>query len=91
MGGEQAAGVLTQIRRQSIEARGGTLDEAELEAIWQEVETRYEEEASPYFATARLWDDGIIDPRQTRQVVGLALATTLNAPIPETNYGVLRI
>jgi acetyl-CoA carboxylase carboxyltransferase component len=91
MGGEQAAGVLTQIRRQAVESRGGTLDEAELAAIREEVEARYEEEASPYFATARLWDDGIIDPRQTRQVVGLALATTLNAPIPETEYGVLRI
>jgi acetyl-CoA carboxylase carboxyltransferase component len=56
-----------------------------------DVQARYEEEASPYFATARLWDDGIIDPRQTRQVVGLALATTLNAPILATEYGVLRI
>jgi acetyl-CoA carboxylase carboxyltransferase component len=91
MGGEQAAGVLTDIRRQSLAARGDAPDEARLAAIRQELEARYEEEASPYFATARLWDDGIIDPRQTRQVVGLALATTLNAPIPETDYGVLRI
>ena len=63
--------------------------------IWpgsgSEVEARYDEEASPYFATARLWDDGIIDPRKTRQVLGLALETTLNAPIPATDYGVLRI
>ncbi len=91
MGGEQAAGVLTDIRRQSAQARGIELDEANLETIRQEVEVRYEEEASPYYATARLWDDGIIDPRQTRQVVGLALATTLNAPIPHTDFGVLRI
>jgi acetyl-CoA carboxylase carboxyltransferase component len=91
MGGEQAAGVLTQIRRQAVEGRGETLDEAELEAIRTEVAARYEEEASPYYATARLWDDGVIDPRQTRQVVGLALATTLNAPIEATAYGVLRI
>jgi 3-methylcrotonyl-CoA carboxylase beta subunit len=91
MGGEQAAGVLTDIRRQSAAARGVDLDEAGLSAIREEVEARYAEEASPYFATARLWDDGIIDPRQTRQVVGLALATTLNAPIPGTEYGVLRI
>ncbi len=91
MGGEQAAGVLTDIRRQSAQARGIELDETDLTAIRQEVEARYEEEASPYYATARLWDDGIIDPRQTRQVVGLALATTLNAPIPPTEYGVLRI
>jgi acetyl-CoA carboxylase carboxyltransferase component len=91
MGGEQAAGVLTEIRRQSSAARGIELDEKGLTAIRQEVEARYAEEASPYYATARLWDDGIIDPRQTRQVVGLALATTLNAPIPATDYGVLRI
>ncbi len=91
MGGEQAAGVLTDIRRQSAGARGAALDEADLMAVRREVEARYAEEASPYFATARLWDDGIIDPRQTRPVVGLALATTLNAPIPATEYGVLRI
>jgi acetyl-CoA carboxylase carboxyltransferase component len=91
MGGEQAAGVLTDIRRQSAAARGNTLDEADLTAIRREVEARYEEEASPYYATARLWDDGVIDPRQTRQTLGLALATTLNAPIEATEYGVLRI
>ena len=91
MGGEQAAGVLAQIRQHSAQARGIGLDENALAAIRAEVEARYEEEASPYYATARLWDDGIIDPRQTRQVVGLALATTLNAPIPPTDFGVLRI
>jgi acetyl-CoA carboxylase carboxyltransferase component len=91
MGGEQAAGVLTEIRRQSMTARGDAPDESRLAAIRAELEAQYDEEASPYFATARLWDDGIIDPRQTRQVVGLALAITLNAPIPPTDYGVLRI
>ena len=91
MGGEQAAGVLTDVRRQSLAARGDPPDEAALSALRREVGARYEEEASPYHATARLWDDGVIDPRQTRQVVGLALATTLNAPIPATDYGVLRI
>jgi acetyl-CoA carboxylase carboxyltransferase component len=91
MGGEQAAGVLTEIRRQSLQARGERVDDAVLAAAREEVAARYAEEASPFYATARLWDDGIIDPRQTRQVVGLALATTLNAPIPATEYGVLRI
>jgi acetyl-CoA carboxylase carboxyltransferase component len=91
MGGEQAAGVLTDIRRQSLAARGDAPDETLLMHIRQELEATYDEEASPYFATARLWDDGVIDPRQTRQVVGLALATTLNAPIQDTDYGVLRI
>jgi len=91
MGGEQAAGVLTDIRRSSLQSRGIDVNEVQLSAIREEVESRYREEASPYYATARLWDDGIIDPRQTRQVVGLALATTLNAPIPSTDYGVFRM
>jgi len=83
--------VLTDIRRSSLQSRGIDVDEAQLSAIRAEVEAQYREEASPYYATARLWDDGIIDPRQTRQVVGLALATTLNAPIPSTDYGVFRM
>jgi acetyl-CoA carboxylase carboxyltransferase component len=91
MGGEQAAGVLTEIRRQAIRKRGHDPDEAELAAIRREVEAQYQKESSPYNATARLWDDGIIDPRQTREVLGLALETTLNAPIESTDYGVLRI
>jgi 3-methylcrotonyl-CoA carboxylase beta subunit len=91
MGGEQAADVLTDIRRQRVTARGDAHDEAALAALRTAIEAGYEEEASPYFATARLWDDGVIDPRQTRQVVGLALGTTLNAPIPPTDFGVLRI
>jgi 3-methylcrotonyl-CoA carboxylase beta subunit len=91
MGGEQAAGVLTDIRLQSAAAKGEPIDETALMAHRTEIEARYAEEASPYFATARLWDDGIIDPRQTRQVIGLALETTLNAPIPSTDYGVFRM
>jgi len=91
MGGEQAAGVLVTVREQAATQRGEPIDRAELEALRQEVQARYDAETSPYFATARLWDDGVIDPRQTRQVLGLALQTALNAPIPETNYGVLRI
>jgi 3-methylcrotonyl-CoA carboxylase beta subunit len=91
MGGEQAAGVLTDIRRQANRAANGEHDEVKLAAVRAEVLATYEEEASPYYATARLWDDGIIDPRQTRQVVGLALESTLNAPIEQTDYGVLRI
>jgi acetyl-CoA carboxylase carboxyltransferase component len=91
MGGEQAAGVLVTIRQRAAEGRGEALDAAGLEALRLQVEAQYEAETSPYFATARLWDDGIIDPRQTRQVLGLALQTALNAPIPPTDYGVLRI
>ena len=91
MGGEQAAGVLTGIRKSSAEASGRPLGEGELESIRSEVEARYAEEASPWYATARLWDDGVIDPRSTRQVLGLALESTLNAPIGVTEYGVLRM
>jgi acetyl-CoA carboxylase carboxyltransferase component len=91
MGGEQAAGVLTQVRRQAAERSGQPLDERAMDRIRDDVEQQYSVEASPYYATARLWDDGIIDPRNTRKVLGLALETTLNAPIADTDFGVLRI
>ena len=91
MGGEQAAGVLVTIREQAAARQGHPIDREELEEMRREVQARYDDETSPYFATARLWDDGIIDPRQSRQVLGLALQSALNAPIPETNYGVLRV
>jgi acetyl-CoA carboxylase carboxyltransferase component len=91
MGGELAAGVLTDIRRQADRTSNEAHDEERLAAIRADVMATYEAEASPYFATARLWDDGVIDPRQTRQVVGLALEATLNSPIEPTDYGVLRI
>jgi 3-methylcrotonyl-CoA carboxylase beta subunit len=91
MGGEQAASVLATVRRDGLEARGESwLADAE-EAFKAPIRARYEEEGSPYFATARLWDDGIIDPAQTRDVLGLSIATALNAPIPETRFGVFRM
>jgi 3-methylcrotonyl-CoA carboxylase beta subunit len=91
MGGEQAAGVLSTIRRDALEARGGTWS-AEAEAAFKApIRDRYESEGDPYYATARLWDDGIIDPAQTRDVLGLALGAALNAPIPETRFGVFRM
>ncbi|HET7038062.1 MAG TPA: carboxyl transferase domain-containing protein [Thermomicrobiaceae bacterium] len=91
MGGEQAAGVLTMIKERAARRRGEPLDEEAQARLRRETEEQYATETSAYYATARLWDDGVIDPRQTRQVVGLALETTLNAPIPSTDYGVLRI
>lgn len=91
MGGEQAAGVLATIRERASVSRGESLDETLLEEMRAQVREQYDAETQPYFATARLWDDGIIDPRQSRQVLGLALQTSLNAPIPATDYGVLRI
>ena len=91
MGGEQAASVLATIRRDGLEARGGTWPAAEEEAFKAPIRDRYETEGDPYFATARLWDDGIIDPAQTRDVLGLSISAALNAPIPETRFGVFRM
>ena len=91
MGGEQAAGVLATIRQRTMVARGEELDPETEAALFEEVRVLYENETSPYFSTARLWDDGVIDPRNTRTVLGLALESTLNAPIPESQFGVFRI
>jgi 3-methylcrotonyl-CoA carboxylase beta subunit len=91
MGGEQAASVLATVKRDALEARGETWSAAEEEALRAPVRQRYETEGNPYYATARLWDDGIIDPAQTRDVLGLALSATLNAPIPPTRFGVFRM
>ncbi|HZK98765.1 MAG TPA: carboxyl transferase domain-containing protein [Caulobacteraceae bacterium] len=91
MGGEQAASVLATIRRDGLEARGETWT-AEAEAAFKApIRERYEAEGDPYHATARLWDDGIIDPIQTRDVLGLAIGASLNAPIPATRFGVFRM
>ena len=91
MGGEQAAGVLATIRRDQIEASGeqwSTEDEA---AFKQPIQDTYETQGHPYFASARLWDDGVIDPADTRMVLGLALSAALNQPIAETKFGVFRM
>ena len=91
MGGEQAASVLATIRRDALEAAGEAWPASQEEAFKAPVRERYEAEGDPYYATARLWDDGIIDPVQTRDVLGLAIAAALNAPIPETRFGVFRM
>ena len=91
MGGEQAASVLSTIRRDGMEAKGETWAAEDEEAFKAPIRARYEEEGDPYHATARLWDDGIIDPAQTRDVLGLAISASLNAPIPETTFGVFRM
>jgi 3-methylcrotonyl-CoA carboxylase beta subunit len=91
MGGEQAASVLATIRRDAMEGRGEAWSAADEEAFKAPVRTNYETEGDPYFATARLWDDGIIDPAQTREVLGLSLAAALNAPIPPSRFGVFRM
>jgi len=91
MGGEQAASVLATIRRDGLELSGETWPAAEEEAFKAPIRERYEAEGDPYHATARLWDDGIIDPVQTRDVLGLALAATDGAAIVPTRFGVFRM
>src|SRR5690606_32815073 len=91
MGGEQAANVLAQIRRDNIEARGGSWTADEEEAFKKPIRDQYEAQGNPYYATARLWDDGIIDPADTRMVLGLGLSAALNAPVEPTRFGVFRM
>jgi len=91
MGGEQAASVLATVRRDGIEARGGTWSADEEEAFKAPIREQYERQGHPYYASARLWDDGVIDPADTRRVLALGLSAALNAPIPETRFGVFRM
>jgi 3-methylcrotonyl-CoA carboxylase beta subunit len=91
MGGEQAATVLATVRRDAIEAKGGSWSAAEEAAFKAPIREQYETQGNPYYATARLWDDGVIDPRDTRQCLALGLALSLRQPIPETRFGVFRM
>jgi acetyl-CoA carboxylase carboxyltransferase component len=91
MGGEQAASVLAQVKQEQLERQGRAMTPDEIEAVKAPVLAKYEEEGSPYYSTARLWDDGVIPPSQTRHVLALGLSAALNAPIPETRFGVFRM
>lgn len=91
MGGEQAASVLATVKRDGIEAKGGVWTTQEEEAFKAPIRQQYEEQGHPYYATARLWDDGIIDPVDTRRVLALGLSAALNAPIPDARFGVFRM
>jgi 3-methylcrotonyl-CoA carboxylase beta subunit len=91
MGGEQAAGVLAQLKRDQLEKAGTPWSAEEEAAFKQPVIDTYETQGHPYFASARLWDDGVIDPKETRMVLGLAISASLNKPIEETNFGVFRM
>lgn len=91
MGGEQAASVLSTVKRDGIEAKGGAWSMAEEEVFKAQIRDQYERQGNPYYATARLWDDGVIDPAQTRTVLGLAISASMNAPIEKTEYGVFRM
>lgn len=91
MGGDQAASVLATLRRDGMEARQETWPTEEEESFRQGIRDQYERQGHPYYSSARLWDDGIIDPAESRRVLGLSLATALNAPIPETRFGLFRM
>jgi len=91
MGGEQAAGVLAQVKQEQSERAGNSLNDDEVAAIKQPILEQYERQGHPYYSSARLWDDGVIDPAQTRNVLGLAISASLNAPIEPTRFGVFRM
>ncbi|HYN75351.1 MAG TPA: carboxyl transferase domain-containing protein, partial [Candidatus Limnocylindria bacterium] len=91
MGGEQAASVLATVRRDALESQGESWSAADEEAFKAPIRDKYEEQGSPYYATARLWDDGVIDPKDTRSVLGLALSACANAPLEPVGYGVFRM
>ncbi|HXP58594.1 MAG TPA: carboxyl transferase domain-containing protein, partial [Streptosporangiaceae bacterium] len=91
MGGEQAATVLATVRRDAIEARGGDWPAADEDEFKRPIREQYERQGSPYYSTARLWDDGVIDPTDTRRVVGMALSATAHAPLATPGFGVFRM
>jgi 3-methylcrotonyl-CoA carboxylase beta subunit len=91
MGSEQAASVLATVRRDNLEAAGKQWSAEDEEAFKKPIRDQFDREADPYFATARLWDDGIIAPSETRRVLGLAFSAALNAPVPDTKFGVFRM
>jgi 3-methylcrotonyl-CoA carboxylase beta subunit len=91
MGGEQAASVLATIRRDNFEAQGKSWSKEDEEKFKQPLRDQFEHQGHPYYCSARLWDDGIIDPAETRMVLGLGLSASLNAPIEKTPFGVFRM
>jgi 3-methylcrotonyl-CoA carboxylase beta subunit len=90
MGGEQAASVLATVRREGLRA-GETWAAADEEKFKNDIRANYDAQGSPYYSSARLWDDGVIDPAQTRDVLGLCISASLNAAIEETRFGVFRM
>ena len=91
MGGPQAAGVLLSVRSDQAARQGKTLTDQEIQDIQKPIIDKYDDEGNPYYSTARLWDDGIIDPKDTRDVLGLGLAAAMNVPVSESRWGVFRM
>jgi len=91
MGGEQAANVLAQVKRDSLAARGQDWPTAEEEDFKAPIRAQYERQGHPYYAGARLWDDGLIDPKDARMTLALGISAALNAPIEKTQFGIFRM
>jgi acetyl-CoA carboxylase carboxyltransferase component len=91
MGGEQAASVLLQVKMEALKAKGETMSEAEQEKFKAPILEKYEKESSAYYSTSRLWDDGILDPIETREALALGISMALNAPVPDHQFGVFRM
>jgi 3-methylcrotonyl-CoA carboxylase beta subunit len=91
MGGEQAAGVMAMVKKSSAEKKGQTWTDADDDAVKQPVRDQYEKQGHPYYSSARLWDDGVIDPADTRKILSLALSVSMNAEQEESKFGVFRM
>jgi acetyl-CoA carboxylase carboxyltransferase component len=91
MGAEQAASVLVTVKKDQVARDKGTLSAADEAAIRDPIMEKYEREGSPYYSTARLWDDGILDPARTREALALGLSAAYNAPIPDAKFGIFRM
>jgi 3-methylcrotonyl-CoA carboxylase beta subunit len=91
MGGDQAANVLAQVKRDGLAAKNKEWSAADEEAFKAPIRAQYEQQGHPYYASARLWDDGVIDPADSRMVLGLGLSAALNAPIETTDFGIFRM
>ncbi len=90
MGGDQAANTLAEVKLNQMKRNGESVDQAEIDRVWGETRKAYQEQLSAYFSTSQLWDDGILDPVDTRNALGVAISASLNAPLPEPGYGVFR-
>ena len=90
MGGDQAANTLAEVKLSQIKRIGAEIDQGELDRVWEETRKAYQEQPSAYYSTSELWDDGIIDPVDTRNALGIAISASLNAPPGEAGYGVFR-
>jgi len=90
MGGDQAANTLAEVKANQMRRNGGTVDKAEIERLWEDTRKAYQEQLSAYYSTSELWDDGIIDPLDTRNALGIAISASLNAPLGPSGYGVFR-